>query len=203
MTTPLHSNYIGGEWIASDDANRNVNPSDLSDTIGEYARASAARPTQAIAAARAAFPGWAASTPQQRADALDRIGTEILPRKDELGHLLSREEGKTLPEGIGEVARAGQIFKFFAGECLRLAGDMLAVGAAGHRRRGHARAARRRRPDHAVELPDRDPGLEDRAGAGLRQLRRASSRPTWCRAAPGRSPTSSRAPACRRACSTS
>jgi len=36
---------------------------------------------------------------------------------------LAREEGKTLPEAIGEVTRAGNIFKFFAGECLRLSGD--------------------------------------------------------------------------------
>lgn len=57
---------------------------------------------------------------------LDFVGTELLARKAELGRLLSREEGKTLPEGIGEVARAGQIFKFFAGEALRLTGDRLA-----------------------------------------------------------------------------
>src|SRR5205807_1592036 len=43
-----------------------------------------------------------------------------------LGRLLSREEGKTLPEGVGEDARAGQIFAFFAGECLRMAGEKLA-----------------------------------------------------------------------------
>jgi aldehyde dehydrogenase (NAD+) len=48
-----------------------------------------------------------------------------LARKEELGTLLSREEGKTKPEGIGEVTRAGHIFKFFAGECLRLAGETL------------------------------------------------------------------------------
>ena len=47
-------------------------------------------------------------------------------RKDELGAILSREEGKTLPEGVGEVARAGQIFGFFAGEALRMSGDILA-----------------------------------------------------------------------------
>ena len=58
--------------------------------------------------------------------ALDFVGSEILARKDELGALLSREERKTLPEGIGEVARAGQIFKFFAGEALRIPGEKLA-----------------------------------------------------------------------------
>jgi alpha-ketoglutaric semialdehyde dehydrogenase len=56
---------------------------------------------------------------------LDKIGTEILARKDELGTLLSREEGKTKPEGIGEATRAGYLFKFFAGEVVRQAGEVL------------------------------------------------------------------------------
>ena len=69
-------------------------------------------------------PGRPAAS-RRAADALDKIGTEILARREELGTLLSREEGKTRPEGIGEVTRAGQIFKFFAGECLRLSGEVL------------------------------------------------------------------------------
>src|SRR5262249_6287997 len=73
--------------------------------------------------AKAAFPAWSRSTPQERYDALNRISAEILSRKEELGRLLAREEGKTMPEGIGEVARAGQIFAFFAGEALRLTGE--------------------------------------------------------------------------------
>ena len=56
---------------------------------------------------------------------LDAIGTEILARKEEIGRMLSREEGKTLPEGIGETNRAGQIFKFFAGEALRPGGEKI------------------------------------------------------------------------------
>lgn len=122
----LHGNYIGGEWVESTTTNRNINPSNLDDVVGEYASADAAQTEAAIAAAHAAFPTWAASDPETRADALDRIGNEILARKDELGRLLSREEGKTLPEGIGEVVRAGRVFKFFAGEALRLTGDRLA-----------------------------------------------------------------------------
>ncbi|MGD9509826.1 MAG: aldehyde dehydrogenase family protein [Geminicoccaceae bacterium] len=121
----LHRNLIGGEWLEGASVTRNINPSDTRDVVGEYAQADAAQAQAAIAAARAALPGWAVSTPQQRADALDRIGTEILARKDELGRLLSREEGKTLPEGVGEVARAGQIFKYFAGRALSLAGEVL------------------------------------------------------------------------------
>src|SRR5256885_7584854 len=77
------------------------------------------------AGAAAPFPAGSTSGIQARHDALDRIGNEILARKEELGDLLAREEGKTRPEAIGEVGRAGQIFKFFAGECLRLAGETL------------------------------------------------------------------------------
>ena len=83
--------------------------------VGEFPRASKADAERAIAAAKAAAPGWARSTPQERHDALKKISDEILARKDELGNILSREEGKTLPEGVGEVVRAGQIFGFFAG----------------------------------------------------------------------------------------
>jgi aldehyde dehydrogenase (NAD+) len=80
----------------------------------------------AIAAARAAFPAWSRSTPQERHDILLRASQEILARREELGRLLSREEGKTLAEGIGEATRAGQIFDFFAGEALRIPGEKLA-----------------------------------------------------------------------------
>lgn len=121
----LYANLINGEWIDSPDANRNINPSDVDDLIGEYARADAAQARGAIAAATAAFPAWARGNIQERADLLDRIGDAILRRKTELGTLLSREEGKTLPEGVGEAGRAGYIFKFFAGEVLRLGGERI------------------------------------------------------------------------------
>ncbi|KZE36710.1 aldehyde dehydrogenase family protein [Chelatococcus daeguensis] len=124
--TAHFQNFIAGEWVAGHDATRNINPSNTNDVIGEYSRASAADTERAIAAAKAAFPAWARTTPQERHDILKRAGDEILARKDELGRLLSREEGKTLPEGVGEVARAGQIFLFFAQEALRLAGDKIA-----------------------------------------------------------------------------
>jgi aldehyde dehydrogenase (NAD+) len=121
----VYRNYVNGEWVEGLDVNRDVNPSNLDDLVGEYARGDAAQARAAIAAARAAFPGWATGNIQQRADILDRVGTEILARKDELGRLLSREEGKTLPEGVGEAGRAGYIFKFYAGEVLRQTGERL------------------------------------------------------------------------------
>ena len=86
-------NYIGGEWLAGSAATTDVNPSNLADVVGEYAQANADQAKAAIASARAAFPKWSQSNIQLRADILDAIGTEILARKEELGTLLSREDG--------------------------------------------------------------------------------------------------------------
>lgn len=118
-------NFIGGEWLEGANAADNINPSDTSDIIGEYAHASAAQTQQAIDAAYQASSAWGNSSIQHRSDILDNIGSEILQRREELGELVSREEGKTLPEGIGEATRAGQVFKFFAGEALRPGGEFI------------------------------------------------------------------------------
>src|SRR3984893_12461594 len=122
----VQQNYIGGTWVPARETAQNVNPSNLNDVVANYARAQPAETEAAIAAAKAAFPAYSRSTPQERYEALKKISDEILARKDELGRLLSREEGKTLPEGIGEVVRAGQVFAFFAGEAVRLSGEKLA-----------------------------------------------------------------------------
>ena len=121
----LHQNLIGGEWTDGPDASDNINPSNTDDVVGRYARADAAQTQKAIAAAKAASHDWARSNPAQRHAILSAAAAEIMARKAELGDLLAREEGKTLAEGIGEAARAGQIFDFFAGEALRLAGEVL------------------------------------------------------------------------------
>ena len=125
MSTEQHSNYINGQWVPGATWSKNINPSDVSDVVGEYAQADAAQTEQAIAAARAAAPAWANFNVQARADLLEKVGSEMIARKDELGTLLSREEGKTLPEGVGEVVRAGNVFKFFAGEVLRRVGELV------------------------------------------------------------------------------
>lgn len=116
---------IGGEWITTSHAVDNINPSDISDVIDSFAQAGRAEAEAAISAASDAAFDWGLSGPQQRHDILLAAGTEILARKQELGELLAREEGKILPEAIGEVTRAGHIFNFFAGEALRLTGDVL------------------------------------------------------------------------------
>ena len=93
--------------------------------VGEFASGTAADVLNAVAAAKAAFPAWSRTTPQERYDILKKASDEVLARKEELGRILSREEGKILAEGIGEAARAGQILAFFAGECVRLGGETI------------------------------------------------------------------------------
>ena len=102
------------------------NPSDASDVVGEYVRADEQQVAVAVTAAKDASVLWARSPIQDRSDLLDRIGSALIARSQELGSILSREEGKILRDGVGEVLRAGRIFKFFAGEALRIAGEVLA-----------------------------------------------------------------------------
>ena len=120
----IFKNLIAGEWVG-DTGSENINPSNVADVIGVYAQANVEQTKLAIAAAKAALPAWSRSGLLERHTVLSKAAHEILARKDELGRLLSREEGKTLPEGIGEVVRAGQIFEFFAGEALRLNGEVV------------------------------------------------------------------------------
>ncbi|AYG59906.1 aldehyde dehydrogenase family protein [Rhizobium jaguaris] len=120
----IHQNLIAGEWTGTTGA-ENINPSDTNEVVGLYASASVQDVADAIAAAKAAFPAWSRSGILERHTILKKAGDEIMARKDELGALLAREEGKTLPEAIGETIRAAQIFEFFAGEALRLAGEVV------------------------------------------------------------------------------
>ena len=116
-------NHIAGHWQDGAGTAPNLNPSDTRDVIGHYAQASAAQVDEAVAAARTAQPVWWAAGIQKRHDVLMAIGLELMERAAEIGALLSREEGKTLAEGKGEVTRAGQFFTYFAAEALRLIGD--------------------------------------------------------------------------------
>lgn len=122
----MKRNFIAGAWAEAGRAKDNINPANLDDIIGSYASGDATQCETAIDAAADAFPAWADASPEVRADCLDQAGSELLARQQELGTLLAREEGKTLAEAVGEVVRAGRVFKFFAGEALRLSGERLA-----------------------------------------------------------------------------
>jgi alpha-ketoglutaric semialdehyde dehydrogenase len=124
MTDTL-THFIGGEAEGGDAVGESINPSNLDDVVARYPKGTAADVDRAVKAAREAFPGWSEASPEVRSDVLDRAGNIVMQRAKELGELLSREEGKTLPEGMGEVMRAARILKYFAGEALRRHGQTL------------------------------------------------------------------------------
>ncbi|WP_343079140.1 aldehyde dehydrogenase family protein [Ostreiculturibacter nitratireducens] len=123
MTNPTGI-YIDGRWLAGGSEIDNINPSDISDVIGRYGQATGDQLDEALAAARKAQPLWWAAGVQKRHDVLMAIGNELMARAEEIGRIVSREEGKPLAEGKGEVYRAGQFFTYFAAEALRLHGDL-------------------------------------------------------------------------------
>ena len=124
MTLTLR-HRIGGEPVAGDTLTERRNPSDLSEVVARAPVGDAATIDAAVQAARDAFPAWSQATPEARFDLLDRVGGLLLARSATLGELLAREEGKTRAEAVGEVARAGRVFKYFAGEALRRHGQTL------------------------------------------------------------------------------
>lgn len=120
-------NFIGGEWVApsTNDYSEVRNPADIDDVVG-YAPKSAVRDVdQAIAAAAAAFPAWSGLPAPERGRVLHRVANLIETRIDEWAAELTREEGKTRTEARGEVVRAVELFRYFAGEAWRVGGDVL------------------------------------------------------------------------------
>ena len=127
MTDTLElSHWIGGEKVGGTLLGESLNPSDTRDVVARTPKGGAAEVDQAVQAARAAFPGWSDASPEVRFDVLDKAGSLIMERREQIGRLLAREEGKTLAEGIGETMRAARILKYFAGEALRVHGQNLA-----------------------------------------------------------------------------
>ncbi|WP_282159210.1 aldehyde dehydrogenase family protein [Shimia thalassica] len=118
-----YKNLIAGEWLAGETEIENRNPSDTSDLIGLYAQATPDQLEATLDQARIAQREWAAYGLESKQNVLNAIGNELMARAEELGKLLSREEGKPLAEGKGEVFRAGQFFTYYAAECLRQIGE--------------------------------------------------------------------------------
>ena len=138
----MFKNLIGGEWVEGPRVSRNINPSDTRDVVGEFAQADAgASQAGHRRSRRGASPPGACP----RRSSASTSSTPPAPRswraRPSWATCSPREEGKTLPEAIGEVARAGNIFKFFAGEALRVGRRSGALRAPGRRRGDHARAA--------------------------------------------------------------
>jgi len=117
--------WINGERVSAGRPGESVNPSDTREVIARTPDGGEAEVDAAVKAARAAFGGWSEASPEVRSDILDRASSILFERREAIGCLLSREEGKTLAEGIGETVRAARIFRYFGGEALRLHGQNL------------------------------------------------------------------------------
>jgi acyl-CoA reductase-like NAD-dependent aldehyde dehydrogenase len=125
MNTPTFQNYINGEWVDSPDHIENRNPANPSEIVGLFSKGSPADVERAADAANAAFPAWANMPAPARGAILFKAADLLEKRFDHLGAEMTREEGKTLPEAKGEVRRAINIFRYFAGEGSRFAGHMV------------------------------------------------------------------------------
>ena len=119
----VNHNFIAGEWLAGASEIANINPSDISDTIGMFAQADTTQLQRALESANSAQIEWAKTGLEKRYTVLMNIGNELIANCEELGALLAREEGKTQPEGKGEIYRSGQFFTYYAAEVLRQIGD--------------------------------------------------------------------------------
>ncbi len=122
-----YTNFIAGEWVAAKSGQtfKNLNPADTRELVAEYPLSGKEDAAAAIATAKDAFPGWAATTPPARGRILSKTSQILEARKAELAELLTREEGKTLAEATGEVQRAADIFRFFGGLSYTLGGSTI------------------------------------------------------------------------------
>src|ERR671916_257419 len=120
-----YGNYIAGERrpAASGETMENRNPADRDEVVGLFASSGAADVDAAIAAADEAYRSWRFSSPITRANILHKAANILESRIPEVGRELTREEGKTLKEGIGETTRAVQILRYFAGEAQQPSGE--------------------------------------------------------------------------------
>ncbi|MFN7132187.1 MAG: aldehyde dehydrogenase family protein [Myxococcales bacterium] len=120
-------NFIGGKWVepSTGDYEPNRNPADLDDVVGHFPRSGKQDALAAIAAAKEAFPGWAATPAPERGRVLARAALIIRGRLDEFARALCREEGKTFAEARGECLKGLALLEFYGGEGFRIHGKTL------------------------------------------------------------------------------
>ncbi|MGB6430869.1 MAG: aldehyde dehydrogenase family protein, partial [Candidatus Acidiferrales bacterium] len=114
-----------GEWIQSS-SNLTIerrNPADQDEVVAIVPLSTRKEAREAIAAAKAAFPAWRDTPAPVRGKIVARAAAILEARKEEVARLLTREEGKTLKDSLGEVSRSVNILEFTAGEALRMGGE--------------------------------------------------------------------------------
>ncbi len=118
-------NLIGGRWQAAAEGKtlKSVNPADTDDVVGVVPASTGADVDRAVDAARKAFNAWRLTPPPKRGEIIFRAAEHLLKNKDSLGELVTREMGKILKEGLGDVQEAIDMAYYMAGEGRRLSGE--------------------------------------------------------------------------------
>ena len=118
--------YIDGAWVDADNGQTlKVNNPATNEIIGSVPKMGAAETRRAIEAADRALPAWRALTAKERANKLRRWFELMIEHQDDLGRLLTQEQGKPLAEAKGEIAYAASFFEWFGEEAKRVYGDMI------------------------------------------------------------------------------
>lgn len=120
------SNYIDGEWVASESGEtvESRNPADTTEVIGTVQQSTRADADSAIAAASEATDEWAATPGPERGAILREAGEILADRKESITETFVSEEGKTKAEASGEVQRAIDIFHYYAGKASDIGGEV-------------------------------------------------------------------------------
>src|SRR5580698_3573947 len=118
--TQHFANYIDGQWVSGGKTFENRNPANTDELVGTFAKASAQDMHDAAAAAAAALPAWSGMSGPARGNILYKAADILDRRFEQIAADMTREEGKTLPEAKGEVRRAINILRYFAGEGSRM-----------------------------------------------------------------------------------
>jgi succinate-semialdehyde dehydrogenase/glutarate-semialdehyde dehydrogenase len=118
---------IDGDWVDSESREyiEVVNPAD-EDVFAEVPRATENEVNQALKAARTAFPAWAGLSAFQRAEYLWRAADNLNERKENIGRLMTREQGKPLKAAIGEIEKGVEMLRYYAEEGKRAYGQIVA-----------------------------------------------------------------------------
>ena len=127
VSAQTYRNYIGGQWLASESGKQvsNLNPADTRDVLGSVPLSTCHEARQAVDAAQAAFPRWRDTPAPVRGRILFEVWKLLDREKEDLARLLTREEGKTVKEALGEVQRACNILEYIAGEGRRVGGQTI------------------------------------------------------------------------------
>ncbi|WP_184865476.1 NAD-dependent succinate-semialdehyde dehydrogenase [Acidovorax soli] len=127
------ANFIAGQWTPGPGALLAVTDPATGATITEVPDSGAAEARAALDAAHAAFPAWKKVSAKQRAQTIKRWNDLVLAHQDDLGKLISREQGKPLAEGKGEVAYAASYIEWFGEEATRMNGELIPAPVPGRR----------------------------------------------------------------------